>query len=256
MRILVVDDQPQAVKRVATALESNGYDVLKAYGGIQGLDLARTKHPSLIILDLIMPDMSGMEVLTELKNRLGPSIELGILQIIVAVIISVPIGVVSAIRQDTWVDYVLRFFSVLGLAVPSFYLATLMLLFAFNWFNWAPPITTFHSFFHNPAENLKAMAIPALAGGIAHGLLFPAVVGGGSGVFPKQFRGTGTTLMLAMFDIGSLIGQPSVGSIIEISKSCRLPPYATMFTSVAMVTLLAAAFYAISTRDKAVAPED
>ncbi|HID74027.1 MAG TPA: response regulator, partial [Thermoplasmata archaeon] len=68
MRILVVDDQPQAVKLVATVLESEGYEVLKAYGGIQGLDLARSKRPDLIILDLVMPDMSGMEVLAELKK--------------------------------------------------------------------------------------------------------------------------------------------------------------------------------------------
>ena len=106
-------------------------------------------------------------VLTELKNRLGPSIELGILQMIVAVAISVPIGVISAVRQDTWLDYLLRFFAVLGLAIPSFYLATLMLIFAFNWFNWAPPITGFKSFFNDPVLNLKAMAIPALAGGFA-----------------------------------------------------------------------------------------
>ncbi|MCI0497327.1 MAG: response regulator, partial [Thermoplasmata archaeon] len=71
MRILVVDDQPQAVKLVSTVLESSGYEALKAYGGVQGLDLARTERPSLIILDLIMPDMGGMEVLAELKKDPG-----------------------------------------------------------------------------------------------------------------------------------------------------------------------------------------
>ena len=61
--------------------------------------------------------------MVELKNRLGTSIELGILQILVGLVISIPIGVISAVRQDTWLDYVLRFFAVLGLAVPSFYMA-------------------------------------------------------------------------------------------------------------------------------------
>jgi hypothetical protein len=92
------------------------------------------------------------------------------------------------------------------------------------------------------------LAIPALAGGTAHGLLFPAVVGGGSGEFPRQFRGTGTILMLAMFDVGSLIGQPCVGSIIEAAKRVGMPPYATMFTAVAVTMCLVAIWYAWATR--------
>jgi peptide/nickel transport system permease protein len=108
-------------------------------------------------------------VVVELKNRLGTSIELGILQIIVGLVISIPVGVISAIRQDTWLDYALRFFAILGLAIPSFYMATLMLLFAFNWFGWGPPTTTYTGFFENPSLNLQAMILPALAGGFAMG---------------------------------------------------------------------------------------
>ena len=100
------------------------------------------------------------------------------------------------------------------------------------------------------------LALPALAGGTAHGLLFPAVVGGGSGVFPKRFRGTGTILMLAMFDIGNMIGQPAVGSAVELAKSLRLPHYATMFIGVAMVICLAAAIYGFSTRKQRTTPDD
>ena len=113
--------------------------------------------------------MSQKPVVVELKNRLGTSIELGILQILVGLVISIPIGVISAVRQDTWLDYVLRFFAVLGLAVPSFYMATLLLLFGFNWFGWGPPTNTYRSFFENPSLNLQAMAVPALAGGFAMG---------------------------------------------------------------------------------------
>jgi peptide/nickel transport system permease protein len=113
--------------------------------------------------------VSQKPVVVELKNRLGTSIELGILQILVGLVISIPIGVISAVRQDTWLDYLLRFFAILGLAVPSFYLATLLLLFSFNWFGWGPPTTTYRSFFENPSLNLQAMAVPALAGGFAMG---------------------------------------------------------------------------------------
>jgi peptide/nickel transport system permease protein len=113
--------------------------------------------------------VSQKPVVVELKNRLGTSVELGILQILIGLAISIPIGIVSAVRQDTWLDYILRFFAVLGLAVPSFYLATLLLLFSFNWFGWGPPTTTYRSFFENPSLNLQAMAVPALAGGFAMG---------------------------------------------------------------------------------------
>ena len=113
--------------------------------------------------------MSQKPVVVELKHRLGTSVELGLLQILVALVISIPIGVISAVRQDTWLDYGLRFFAILGLAIPSFYLATLLHLFAFNWFGWGPPTTNYHSFFDNPSLNLQAMALPALAGGLAMG---------------------------------------------------------------------------------------
>ena len=113
--------------------------------------------------------ISQQSVVSVLKNRLGTSMELGILQILVGLVISIPIGVISAIRQDTWPDYLLRSLAVLGLAVPSFYMATLMLLFAFNGFGWAPPTTTYVGFLTDPRLNLQAMVLPALAGGFAMG---------------------------------------------------------------------------------------
>ncbi len=108
-------------------------------------------------------------VLSELKSRLGPSIELGILQILIAGMISLPIGIIAAIRQDSWIDYVLRFSAVLGLAIPSFYLGTLMLIVSFNWLNWTPPLTIlgYRGLFEDPIQNLQMMLLPALAGGFA-----------------------------------------------------------------------------------------
>ena len=108
-------------------------------------------------------------VISELKSRLGPSIELGILQILIAGVISLPIGIIAAIRQDSWIDYVLRFSAVLGLAIPSFYLGTLMLIVSFKWLNWAPPLTIlgYRGFFDDPVQNLQMMLLPALAGGFA-----------------------------------------------------------------------------------------
>ncbi len=110
-------------------------------------------------------------VLTELKDRLPPSIELGILDLLIALAVSIPIGILSAIRQDTWIDYLLRFFAILWLAIPSFYLAILLLIISFKWVGWTPPLTTtaYRGFFDDPVSNLQMMALPAIAGGIATG---------------------------------------------------------------------------------------
>ena len=105
---------------------------------------------------------------SELRKRLAPSIELGLLQISVAVLIALPIGVISAVRQDSLPDYGLRVFAVLGLAIPSFYLGTLLLLFSVKVLGWTPPLvnTAYREIWDDPIANLKMMALPALAGGL------------------------------------------------------------------------------------------
>lgn len=110
-------------------------------------------------------------VLTELKTRMPVSVELGLLMLLVAIVISMPIGIISAIRQDTWIDYILRFFSILGLAIPAFYLGVLLLIVSVNVFGWIPPLTptAYRDLWEDPVQNLKMLALPALAGGLALG---------------------------------------------------------------------------------------
>jgi peptide/nickel transport system permease protein len=110
-------------------------------------------------------------VLTELKDRLPPSLELAILDLVVALAVSIPIGVISAIRQDTWIDYLLRFLAILWLAIPSFYLAVILLIVSFKVIGWTPPltVTAYHNFPSDPVKNLQMLALPAIAGGIATG---------------------------------------------------------------------------------------
>ena len=69
INILVVDDDPKTVELVATVLEAEGYQVQKAYGGQEGIDLATTEDQDLIILDLMMPDVDGFKVVEELKKH-------------------------------------------------------------------------------------------------------------------------------------------------------------------------------------------
>jgi peptide/nickel transport system permease protein len=108
-------------------------------------------------------------VRTELANRAGPSIELGLLQIVLATIIAIPVGVLAAVRQDSWIDYLLRILSIGLLAIPTFFLAPLMFLFTIKVFNWTPSFnqTAYRSLFEDPGRNLSIMLLPALAGAFA-----------------------------------------------------------------------------------------
>jgi MFS family permease len=92
------------------------------------------------------------------------------------------------------------------------------------------------------------LAIPAVMGGVGHALLFPAVVADVSAAFPRRYRGLATSLMMATFDVGNLVGQPAVGAMIEGAQGLGLPPYATMFVTVSAVLLGLGAFYAQSKR--------
>ena len=71
VRILIIDDDPHAVRLLSTILESEGHDVLKAFGGQEGIDLAVTEAPALIILDLAMPEVDGFQVVKRLAEHAG-----------------------------------------------------------------------------------------------------------------------------------------------------------------------------------------
>jgi MFS family permease len=93
-------------------------------------------------------------------------------------------------------------------------------------------------------------AFPAVFIGVAHAMLFPAVIAKGSGSFPARYRGLGTTVMLAMFDLGNLIGAPLVGEILHWSKRAGLQAYPTMFVTVSVLLSLAGAIYVVCSRTK------
>jgi MFS family permease len=76
------------------------------------------------------------------------------------------------------------------------------------------------------------MLVPAMFMGVAHAIMFPTVVAGGSTSFPPRYRGLGTTFMLAMFDLGSFLAFVSVGAMIVAAKHFGLPAYETMFVIV------------------------
>ena len=97
-----------------------------------------------------------------LKERFPRSLELAVLTIIAAVVWAIPLGVVSAVRQNTWTDYAVRVVSVSGLSLPIFFTGVLILWVLVRLFRWLPPLE-FVSLVEDPAENLKQLVWPALA---------------------------------------------------------------------------------------------
>src|SRR4029450_6063865 len=107
-------------------------------------------------------------VLEEIMRRLPVSLKLGAMAIIVALCIALPIGVLSAIRQDTLKDYAARSAAIVGLSVPPFWKATLVIVLPSVWFGWAPPLQ-FTPFSENPWQHLSQFILPAIILGIAPG---------------------------------------------------------------------------------------
>ena len=100
-------------------------------------------------------------VVTEIRNRFPVTIELALLTILVSAISGISIGVLAAVRQDSFLDYFLRSFSIFNLSVPYFWVSILVLVFFSQWLHWAPNPFYIH-FTDDPIGNLKQMAVPSL----------------------------------------------------------------------------------------------
>ncbi len=107
---------------------------------------------------------TGQPVLKEIAIRFPVSLQVAIMATIIALLISIPLGILSAVYRDTWIDYVVRILAVSGLAIPSFWLGMLMIMALLAWKNWLPPIG-YVSFFQDPIANLQVTIMPALSVG-------------------------------------------------------------------------------------------
>jgi peptide/nickel transport system permease protein len=107
---------------------------------------------------------TGRSVAYEIGIRLELSLQVAIMATILAVLLALPLGTLSAIFKDTWIDQAIRVFSIAGLAVPSFWLGMIIILLLLTHFSWIPPLT-FTSFVENPWENLSQLIWPAIAVG-------------------------------------------------------------------------------------------
>jgi peptide/nickel transport system permease protein len=107
---------------------------------------------------------TGQPVIEELWIRLPLSLELAILATIVSVLVAIPFGLLSAIRQDSWLDYAIRVISIGGLAIPSFWVGILVILFLVLYFGWGPPLE-YTPPWVDPWANFQQMVWPVVTVG-------------------------------------------------------------------------------------------
>ena len=105
--------------------------------------------------------MGDWSVEEKILGRLPVTIELGVLSIVIGLSIALPVGIYSAIRQDTAVDYAGRSIAILGLATPNFWLALMVMIYPAIWWGWSPPMRLI-TFSEDPAGNLGMFLIPSL----------------------------------------------------------------------------------------------
>jgi peptide/nickel transport system permease protein len=91
--------------------------------------------------------------------------EFGVMAVLIGLVISLPVGIISAIRQDTYLDYFGRSFAILALSVPYFFTAILLVIFPQMWFGWAPPLI-YQGWTDGPIDHLYYFFFPALLLGV------------------------------------------------------------------------------------------
>jgi len=118
----------------------------------------------MVRLDFGLSMWTGRPITHEIAIRLELSLQLAIMATLIASLLAIPLGTLAAVKQDTWVDHLVRVFSIAGLATPSFWLGILMILSLLILFGWIPPMT-FTPFWVDPWANLSQLIWPALAVG-------------------------------------------------------------------------------------------
>ena len=103
-------------------------------------------------------------VMEELKRRYPMTANLAVLSLLLGTLIAIPIGVLSAVRQDTLIDYAARVFVIAGLSLPNFWLSLLLILGLVHYFQWLPPLD-YAPFWVNPWLNMQQLVFPAFITG-------------------------------------------------------------------------------------------
>ncbi len=118
----------------------------------------------IVVFDFGTSMWTGAPIREEIRLRFALSLQLAVMATVVAVCLAIPLGVLAALKQDSWVDYAVRIFSIAGLATPSFWLGIIFILTLLIVFRWLPPMV-YTPFWVNPWQNLAQLIWPALAVG-------------------------------------------------------------------------------------------
>jgi peptide/nickel transport system permease protein len=118
----------------------------------------------IVRLDLGTSMWTERPIAKEIEIRFQLSLQLALMSTFIATLLAVPLGTISALKQDTWLDYAVRIFTIAGLAMPSFWLGILMILVLLNVFGWLPPLF-YTPIWQDPWQNLSQLIFPALAVG-------------------------------------------------------------------------------------------
>lgn len=108
----------------------------------------------------------GFDVRDEIINRLPVTMELGVLALIIAMLISFPVAIYSAVRQDSAMDYVFRSIAILFISLPSFWVGIMVIVFPSVWWGWSPELIP-PGFLEDPWGNLRSYLLPAAILGMA-----------------------------------------------------------------------------------------
>ncbi|MCC6388533.1 MAG: ABC transporter permease [Dehalococcoidia bacterium] len=100
-------------------------------------------------------------VTTDLRQRLPITFQLGTMALLISILVAIPVGILSAVTQDSVWDFLARSLSIGFLAVPSFWMGLLVLTYGFVWFGWVPPLN-YRDLWEDPAQNFQIMIAPAL----------------------------------------------------------------------------------------------
>ena len=132
-----------------------------------GLDVPAYVQYARWIGDILLHGSLGESLLTSytveeaIFDRLPVTLELGVLAIVIGLVIALPVGIYSAIRQDTAADYLGRSLAIIGLATPNFWLGIMVMIYPTIWWGWTPPLELVH-FTEDPLGNLWGFFIPSL----------------------------------------------------------------------------------------------
>ncbi|MFN8702117.1 MAG: ABC transporter permease [Rhodospirillales bacterium] len=129
----------------------------------------------LATLDLGNSMWTDRPVVEEIGLRLELTLQVALMATVIAIFIAIPLGTLSALFKDTWIDYTIRIVTIAGLAVPSFWLGMIIILGLLYLFNWLPPIT-YTPFYVDPVANISQLIWPALAVGYRYSAVVARMV--------------------------------------------------------------------------------